>query len=309
MTKRAAVERRCGAGGAPGKAGEWRPCALLALLLAAAVVPSLGSAQDVRPGSTALTALIARAPDGKPKLDGVWQALAAANWDIRPHTAAAPPIANLGAWGATPPDLGVVEGGEIPYQPWAIEQQQQNYANRLQADPETKCFMPGVPRATYMPQPFQIFQSESQVVIAYQYANAVRTIPLQDPGPAPTSFWMGWSSGHWEGDTLVVEVTNQRAETWFDRAGNFHSRDMRVVERYTPLGPNHMRYEATIDDPAVFTRPWTISLPLYRRVEENAQLIEFKCIPFAEEVLYGHLRASRPNGDAEEPNEEAAEER
>jgi hypothetical protein len=150
--------------------------------------------------------------------------------------------------------------------------------------------MPGVPRATYMPHPFQIFQSEDYVMIAYQFANAVRTIHMNDPGPAPTSFWMGWSVGRWDGDTLVVEVTDQKADTWFDRAGNFHSAALRVTERYTPLGPNHIRYEATIEDPEVFTGPWSISLPLYRRVETNAEVLEFKCIPFAEEVLYGHLR-------------------
>ena len=277
--------------------------AWFAALIVMSAAPWPGSAQDAAPSGAnweALTALIPRAPDGKPKLDGVWQALAAANWDIRPHTAAPPPLPELGAWGATPPDLGIVAGGEIPYQPWARDKQKENYANRLTADPEIKCYMPGVPRATYLPHPFQIFQSDDQVVSAYQYANAVRTIHLNDPGPAPTSFWMGWSVGRWQGDTFVVDVTNQKAETWFDRAGNFHGKDLRVVERYTLLGPNHMRYEATIEDPAVYTRPWTISLPLYRRVEENAQLIEFKCIPFAEEILYGHLRAADSEDESEQ---------
>jgi hypothetical protein len=141
-----------------------------------------------------------------------------------------------------------------------------------------------------MPYPFQIFQTDEYVMIAYQYANAVRTIHMADPGPAPTSFWMGWSVGHWEGDTLVVDVMRQKADTWFDRAGNFHSDAMRVTERYTPMGPNHLQYEATIDDPNVFSRPWTIRLPLYRRVEAGAELLEFQCVPFAEEVLYGELR-------------------
>ena len=244
-----------------------------------------------------LATTIERSPSGKPKLDGIWQALVPANWDIRPHSARAGPLDELGARGAVPPGLGIVEGGEIPYQPWALERQRENQADQLQADTESKCFMPGVPRATYMPQPFQIFQTDEFVMIAYQFANAVRTIHLQNPGPAPTSFWMGWSVGHWEGDTLVVEVTNQKAETWFDRAGNFHGGNLKVTERYTLIGPNHMEYEATLEDPDVFTRPWTMRFPLYRRIETNAEMLEFKCVPFAEEMLYGHLRRNDPAGN------------
>ena len=248
--------------------------------------------------NAALAALIPRAADGKPKLDGIWQAIASANWDVRAHAARPGALDELGALGAEPPGLGVIAEGDIPYQAWAREQQAQNYADRIELDTEVKCFMPGVPRATYLPHPFQIFQTDEYVMIAYQYAGAVRTIHMNDPGPAPTSFWMGWSVARWEGDTLVVEVTNQKPETWFDRAGNFHSGDLRVTERYTPIGPNHLNYEATIEDSSVFTQPWTISMPLYRRVENGAQLLEFKCIPFAEEVLYGHLR-KQPDETAE----------
>jgi hypothetical protein len=253
---------------------------------AAACAPATPPAEQS--GGTA--AEIARTPDGKPDLNGIWQALVPANWDIRPHEARPAPLATLGASGAEPPSLGIIEGGEIPYLPAALEQQRQNYANRFELDPERKCFMPGVPRATYLPQPFQIFQSGDNLSIAYQFANAVRTIYMQNPGPAPTSFWMGWSVGRWEGDTLVVQVTNQKPDTWLDRAGNFHSAELRVEERYTPTGPNHLLYEATLEDPKVFSRPWKISFPLYRRLETNAELLEFKCVPFAEEVLYGHLR-------------------
>jgi len=208
----------------------------------------------------------------------------------------------LGATGATPPGAGVIEGGEIPYLDWAKTKQAENYADRLGLDPEVKCFMPGVPRATYMPQPFQIFQTDELVTITYQYANAVRMVHLDDPGPAPTSFWMGWSVGHWEGDTLVVEVTKQKPDTWLDRAGNFHSAALRVVERYTPIDRDHLQYEATLEDPEVFSRPWKIEFPLYRRVEPNAQLLEFKCVPFAEEVMYGHLRK---RAGAREPQPES----
>ena len=275
--------------------GVLRRCAEI---IAAVMLAAAANAQSDA-GAYGLATSIERAPDGRPKLDGVWQALVPANWDIRPHAAQAGPLAALGARGAVPPGTGIVEGGEIPYQPWAIEQQRANQTDQLAGDTEVKCFMPGVPRATYMPQPFQIFQTESFVMIAYQFANAVRTIYMSDPGPAPTSFWMGWSVGRWEGDTLVVEVTNQKAETWLDRAGNFHGGGLKVTERYTLLGPNHMEYEAMIEDAEVYTRPWTMRFPLYRRIETNAEMLEFKCIPFAEEVMYGHLRRAETDDDDE----------
>lgn len=258
-----------------------RCAVLLAAIVCAWVTPALG--QNV-------AREIPRTADGKPRLDGIWQALTEANWDIRPHAAGHPLLPELGTFTAVRPSLGIVEGGEIPYQAWAVARQRENYANRLALDPEGKCFMPGVPRATYMPYPFQILQTPDLVMIAYQFANAVRTIHMNDPGPAPNTSWMGWSVGRWEGDTLVVDVTDLNEETWFDRAGNFHSDALRVVERYTPLSANHLLYEATIEDPNVFTRPWSISLPLYRRVETNIELLEFKCVEFVEEKIYGHLR-------------------
>ena len=233
---------------------------------------------------------IPRTADGKPRLDGIWQALTEANWDVRPHAAGHPLLPELGTFTAVHPGPGIVDGGELPYQDWAIARQQENFDNRLELDPEGKCFMPGVPRANYMPYPFQILQTQDLVMVAYQYANAVRTIHMNDPGPAPNTSWMGWSIGRWDGDTLVVDVTDLNEQTWFDRAGNFHSDALHVVERYTPLSASHLLYEATIDDPNVFTRPWSISLPLYRRVEENLELMEFKCVEFVEEKIYGHLR-------------------
>ena len=239
-----------------------------------------------------------------PDLNGVWQALNTANWDIRPHAAGPSALPDLlGAIGAVPAGLGVVEGNEIPYQPWASDKQRENFEGRLTrpvdretnettGDPEAKCYMPGVPRATYLPHPFQIVQTQSQVFIAYEFASAARIIHMDSQPPSPASSWMGWSIGHWEGDTLVVEVTDQTELTWFDRAGNFHSDALRVTERYTPITPNHLHYEALIEDPNVFTRPWTISMPLYRRMEPNAQLLEFKCIEFAEMFMYEHLLES-----------------
>ncbi len=232
-----------------------------------------------------------RTADGKPDMNGIWQALGSANYNIEGHAAGSSPIVELGALGAIPAGLGVVEGGEIPYRPEALEQRNKNGENWLTSDPALKCFMPGIPRATYMPFPFQIVQTEEYVLIAYEFASASRVVYMNRPDfESPFDTWMGHSRGHWEGDTLVVDVTSFVDTTWFDRAGNFHSDGLRVVERYTPVNSGVLMYEATIEDPAVFTRPWKISLPLYRRVDENMQLLEFKCVEFAEELMYGHLR-------------------
>jgi hypothetical protein len=141
-----------------------------------------------------------------------------------------------------------------------------------------------------MPYPFQIVQSGKVILISYEYAGAVRTINMDSKKEAPVDSWMGWSNGHWEGDTLVVDATGFNDSTWFDRSGNYHSDALHVVERYTPRSADTMLYEATIEDKNVFSRPWKISMPLYRHVEKNAQMLEFKCVEFAEELLYGNLR-------------------
>ena len=236
----------------------------------------------------------AHAADGKANLNGIWQALNTANWDIQGHAAQPGQVVALGAVGAVPAGLGVVEGDEIPYLPAAAAKKKENFENRLTADPEIKCYLPGVPRATYMPYPFQIVQTPKYILIAYEYASASRTIYMENAPPSPVDTWMGLSVGHWEGDTLVVDVTSFNDQTWFDRAGNFHSDALHVVERYTPLTPDALLYEVTIEDPKVFARPWKMSMPLYRRLEKNAQLLEFKCVEFVEELLYGHLR-KRPS--------------
>lgn len=244
---------------------------------------------------------IPRTADGKPDLGGVWQALTAAHWNLEPHAASQGATDVLGAIGAVPPGVGVIEGGLIPYLPDAAQQRALNFANRRTDDPEAKCFRPGVPRATYMPYPFQIFQTDSEIFLTYQYALATRSIALTEQIDAPFDSWMGWSNGRWEGDTLVVEVTGQNGQSWLDRAGNFASANVRVVERYTPTGPDHLLYEATIEDPSVYSRPWTLSMPLYRLKDPGAGLLEFKCIEFAEELMYGHL--SKPVAEGESDNE------
>ena len=243
---------------------------------------------------------IPRHYDGNPDINGVWQAINTAHWNLEDHSAAGGP-AEYGTLTTMPPGQGVVVGGEIPYQDWAGEQQRENFENRWREDPEAKCYLPGVPRATYMPFPFQILQGNTHIMIVYGFAEANRTIHMDKeyPEPAPIDSWMGRSHGRWEGDTLVVEAAGFTGQAWFDRAGNFASDTLRVTERYTPTGPNTMTYEATLEDPNVFTRPWTIRMPLYRRLEDNVRVLEYKCVEFSEELLYGHLRRREetPTGD------------
>jgi hypothetical protein len=234
-----------------------------------------------------------RTADGKPDLNGIWQAMNTADWDLSPHAAKAGPVPSLGAEGAEPGGIGVVEGGSIPYLPEALKKKTENYKKRFTDDPEIKCYMPGIPRAVYMPFPFQIVQSSKVIMVSYEFAAASRTVFI-GAAPAGDESWMGTSAGHWEGDTLVIDVTGLIDQTWFDRAGDFHSDALHVVERYTPVSAEVMRYEATITDPKVFSRPWKIGMPLYRHLESNARLMEFRCAEFVEELLYGQYR-KRPN--------------
>ena len=231
-----------------------------------------------------------RTADGKPNFNGIWQAINSANYDIEAHAAAPSPVLELGAAGAIPGGLGIVEGGTLPYRPEALAKRNENRANRLKLDPEVKCYLPGVPRATYMPFPFQIIQSQKHIMLIHEYAGAVRTIYMADQTEAPADSWMGWSNGRWEGESLVVDTKGFNDLSWFDRSGNFHSDALHVVERFTARSAETLNYEATIEDPKVFTRPFKISMPLYRRVEPNAQILEFRCVEFVEDLLYGQLR-------------------
>jgi hypothetical protein len=230
-----------------------------------------------------------RTKDGKPDLNGIWQAVNSANWDLEGHGATPGPFWQLGAEFSVPPGLGVVEDGPIPYKPEALKQKKENFDDRMNRDPEIKCYLPGVPRAMYMPYPFQIMMSPEHIMMAFEYAGALRTVYMNH-NEAPADTWMGWSNGHWEGETLVVDTTDFNDLSWFDRAGNFHSDSLHVVERFSAADKDHLNYEATVEDPQVFTRPWKIRMPLYRIVEKNAQLLEYKCVEFSEDVLYGKLR-------------------
>jgi hypothetical protein len=247
-----------------------------ACLVAAAVVVGLLSAVARPTADQAQSAPSYRAPrtlDGKPDLGGIWQVLNTASWDIQAHNASE----------GVPAGLGVVEGNVIPYLPAAAAKQKENFEKRLTEDPLRKCFLAGVPRITYMPFPFQIVQTPTHVGIAYEYNHASRIIYTNGTDHSGVDdFWMGDSRGHWEGETLVVDVNGFNDKTWFDQTGNFHSDTLHVVERYTRTGPDIIAYEATIEDPNVFTRPWKMSMPLYRRQEKNIRLLDYVCLEFRE---------------------------
>jgi hypothetical protein len=292
----------------------------VAVIVASVVAGGLGLTMTRAAGQTARAAgqtqrpqgpQVPRQANGKPDFSGIWQAHNGANWDLLAHTARpmvaqpgvyqdvpdykgmqvlAAPVVALGAIGWVPPDVGVVEGDEIPYQPWAATRKQENFDNWLDRDPEIGCYLPGVPRAMYMPYKFQIIQGTNDIMMVFEFAGAERTLHLHQVDPYPADSNMGHSVARWEGDTLVVDVSSFNAETWFDRAGDFHSDALHVVERYTPISRDAFRYEATIEDPKVFTRPWQISMPIYRRLEPNAQLMEFACHEMVEETILGHLR-------------------
>jgi hypothetical protein len=306
------------------------------LLLASAAFMVTGCANELEPlasrslpsRSDPITAGAYRAPrlpgTNTPDFNGVWRVLNTANYNIEAHPASAAlqlragpyvpvphaSVVALGAIGAVPAGLGIVQGdGKIPYTAEALAQRDENRAKAVELDPEVKCYLPGIPRANYMDKPFQIFQSDKAFFFAYEYAGAVRNVFLDDPGEAPVDSWMGQSVGRWEGDTFVIEVTGLLPDTWLDRSGNLHGSSTKVTERWTRTSDHTMRYEATIEDPEVYTRPWQIATNLYKAVGEDAQLQQFKCVEFVEELMYGHLRKNPLPGPALERAKREAEER
>jgi hypothetical protein len=231
--------------------------------------------------------------NGHPNLNGIWQVLSTANWNLEGHAASQlEDFWRLGAIGAVPAGQSVVKEGKIPYRPEALARREENRAGWPKTDPEAACYLPGIPRATYLPHPFQIVQGDGDILFVYSFANANRAVHMQDHrtiDEVPVDLWMGWSNGRWDGDTLVVEVIANDDRTWLDRAGNHHSNQMKVTERYTPLDANRIAYEATIEDPETFTAPWTIAMHVYRHTEPNAELLEFKCVEFSEHLLYNEF--------------------
>lgn len=241
-----------------------------AVLAAAGLLAApLASVEALAAGPSAVPAgKIPRLANGKPDFSGIWESISGADYDLEPH-------ANRRD---APPGAGVVEGKYLPYLPQALEQKKKNFANRETADPALRGWTLGVPRGVYYPAPFQIFQRDRDLTLVHQYGHSVRTIHTNNtrhPDPENTKeWWMGDSRGRWEGDTLVVDATNFNDETWLDRAGNFHSDQLHVVERWKFLDANTIEYQATVEDPKVFSRPWTLAVHLHRHREKDYQLIE-----------------------------------
>lgn len=283
--------------------------AAAASIVTAVVTLSMTGASGQQAAAAAPTSAPHPRVDGKPNLSGVWQAVNEANFDLEAHAARAgmitqqgvypfdyarvpaAPVVALGAAGGVPASLGVVQDdGTIPYKPDALAMKKENIEHWIDRDPELKCYLPGIPRAMYLPYPFEITQSTNKVEMSFAFTNAARTIHLDKVEDPPSDTWMGQSSGHWEGDTLVTTVNSFNDKTWLSRAGDFHSDALTVTERMSLMTPDVIWYEATITDPNTFTRPWRIAMPLYRRMEPNIQLLEYQCIPFVDEFLYGNLR-------------------
>jgi hypothetical protein len=244
---------------------------------------------------------------GHPNFNGVWQALNTAYWNLETHNAEAlDEFWAMGAIAAIPAGKTVIKGdGKIPYLPQALEQRNKNRASWPAADPEAKCFMLGVPRVTYHDMPFQIFQgsADADLLMVYPFAATNRIIYMKDHSEPPVDTYMGKSSGTWDGNTLVVTTTGQNDRTWLDRAGNFHSNQLKVTERFTLLDADHIRYEATLEDPMTYAKPWTIEMPLYRLIDQNMELLEHKCVPFADKLLYSdllHLEQPKPVSEPKE---------
>jgi hypothetical protein len=246
----------------------------VALLLAALSIVAIPQLTGPASAQTAATKQIPRMPDGHPNLQGIWQVRNRAAYNLEDHAAR----------DRMPAGRSVVEGGTIPYQEWALKKRDENFARRYTDDPFSKCYMPGVPRIMYIEFPFQVFQSSTHVAMTFEWTNVHRLIYTNGSKPVQgIEFWMGDSRGRWEGDTLVVDVTNHNDKTWFDMAGNFHSAALKVTERYSLADADTIRYEATIDDSKVFMRPWKISMPIYR-VKDMDRILEYQCVAESEEA-------------------------
>jgi hypothetical protein len=218
-----------------------------------------------------------RLRDGRPDLQGIWQVRNSANASLEHYSGSLGLPAGSSVI-VDPPD------GRIPYQPGALATRQQNFANRETADPLAKCYLAGVPRTMYLPHPLQILQTPNEIAILSEYVHTWRWIPLA-PLERYSGYesWMGDPRGRWEGDTLVVETVGFNGQTWLDAVGNFHSDALRVVERFTRTAADTIVYEATLEDPKVYARPWTIRMPLYRDRDRD-RLLEYECYLYAEDA-------------------------
>jgi len=258
------------------------------IITAAAILSAGGAARAQQPARPATIA-------GHPNLNGIWQAVNTAYWNLEGHSIDAfskdpKDFWKLGAIAVIPAGQSVLKGGgTIPYLPEALKKRDENRSKWPEADPEAKCYMPGIPRATYQNFPFQIFQADGDLLMVYPFAATNRIIYMKDHSDLPVDSWMGRSNGAWEGNVLVVTTTSQNGQSWLDRAGNFATSQLKVTERFRLIDAGHIDYEATLEDPQTFARPWTIEMPLYRLIDSNAQLLEHKCVPYTDMLLYHDL--------------------
>lgn len=207
-----------------------------------------------------------------PDFRGIWRARGTAYVNLEGH-----PGGNGIA--ASPSIIVDPADGKIPYTPEALAQRDANFRARATADPSLKCFQAGVPRATYLATPLQILQSPGNLAIVYEENHAFRVFHTDDrPHFAATDWWMGDTRYRWEGDTLVADVVALIDQLWLDQAGNFHSTEFHVVERYRLTGPDTLEYEARIEDPVVYTRPWTLRTVLTRVTDPEARIVEDECL-------------------------------
>jgi hypothetical protein len=257
---------------------------LIGAALLAALVPAAWAQQAQRPATI----------DGKPNFNGLWQTLNTANYDLEAHSAQDMGLRfhGMGAIASIPAGKSVITGdGKIPYLPAAKEVRFKNKTGAPEMDNEAKCYMLGIPRYTYSGMPFQIFQgnADQDLLMVYPFDAGHRPIFMKDKEEPVIETWMGKSMGAWEGNTLVVTTVGQLDKTWLDRSGNHHSDQLKVTERFSLIDADHIRYEATLEDPKTYSRPWTISMPLYRIIDQDAQLLEHKCVAFADKLLYSDL--------------------
>jgi len=258
--------------------------ALALALLAGAVAPA-----SAAPKPVAAANAIPRDAQGHPDFSGIWQTLSEADYDLEPHAGRRD----------APPSAGVVEGGAIPYLPAAQEHRKKNFAGRTNDDPRLRCFVLGVPRGVYYPAPFQILQRAEDLTLVHQFGNQVRVIHKDGslhPEELHKEQWLGDNRAHWEGDTLVNDVTDVNDETWLDRAGNYHSEKLHVVERWQFVDKDTIQYRATLDDAKVFSRPWTVEVLLNRRRDANFRLIEDYCTTFEYADHYPHRDGPQKGG-------------
>lgn len=254
---------------------------LLAVALAGVGAGAAAPAAAARHPAGADANAIPRAADGHPDFSGIWQTLSEADYDLEPHAGRRD----------APPSAGVIAEGTIPYLPAALEHRKKNFDSRATEDPQRRCFVLGVPRGVYYPAPFQIFQRAEDLTLIHQFGNQVRVIHKDGslhPQELHKELWLGDNRAHWEGDTLVNDVTDVNDETWLDRAGNYHSEQLHVVERWQFVDKDTIRYRATLEDPKVYSRPWSIEVLLNRRRDPGFRLIEDYCYTLEYADHYPH---------------------